>query len=53
VKNNLSNSAAINLLRGTLVSGINQLAFYVEQTDVNKKISFVRRVYGNEVANGY
>jgi hypothetical protein len=33
----LTNSASINLPRGTLVSGVGQLEFCVEQMDVNKK----------------
>ena len=45
VKSNLTNSASVSLPRGTLVSGISQLAFYVEQMDINKK---KKSIFGEE-----
>jgi len=40
----LTNSASINLPKGTLVSGVSHLAFYVEHMDFNNKKS----IFGEE-----
>jgi hypothetical protein len=43
VKNILTNSASINLTRGTQISGVSELAFYVEEMGFNKG-----RIFGEE-----